>query len=221
MEMLPIDIHTHRLPAVAGTAITSTGPETFTPVPGMYYSVGLHPWYLEHYAWREPDFRARLAGIIAHPQVLAVGEAGLDKTVTVPLVEQMDAFRYQALLAEEAGKPLIVHLVRAVTELLALRRELAPRVPWIVHGFRGKAQLAAQLVHHGLYLSFGERYHPEALRFVPADRLFLETDESPVPVDELLARAATFRGVGEETLRTVLAENVGQCFGPHKGLFFS
>lgn len=215
------DIHTHRLPAVAGTAITSTGPETFTPVPGMYYSVGLHPWYLDRYAWREPDFRARLAGIIAHPQVLAVGEAGLDKAVTVPLDEQMDAFRYQALLAEEASKPLIVHLVRATAELLALRRELAPRVPWIVHGFRGKAQLANQLVHHGLYLSFGERYHPEALRSVPADRLFLETDESPVPVDELLARAATFRGVGEETLRTVLAENVGQCFGPHKGLFFS
>lgn len=212
MNPLPLDIHTHRLPAVAGTAITSTGPETFAPVPGMYYSVGLHPWHLERYAWREPDFRVRLAGIIAHPQVLAVGEAGLDKLAAVPLAEQQDAFRYQALLAEEAGKPLVVHLVRATAELLALRRELAPRVPWVVHGFRGKAQLAAQLVRHGLYLSFGEHYQPDALRAVPADRLFLETDESPAPVDELLARAAAFRGVGEETLRTVLAENVGRCF---------
>ena len=221
MEMLPIDIHTHRLPSLPGTAITSTGPETFAPVPGMYYSVGLHPWYLERYAWREPDFRARLAGIIAHPQVLAVGEAGLDKLAAVPLAEQQDAFRYQALLAEEAGKPLVVHLVRAAAELLALRRELAPRVPWVVHGFRGKAQLAGQLVRHGLCLSFGEHYQPDALRAVPADRLFLETDESPVPVDELLVRAAALRGVDEEALRTVLAENVGQCFGPHKGLFFS
>lgn len=212
MEMLPIDIHTHRLPAVAGTAITSTGPETFAPVPGMYYSVGLHPWHLERYAWREPDFRARLAGIIAHPQVLAVGEAGLDKLAAVPLAEQMDAFRYQALLAEEAGKPLVVHLVRAVAELLALRRELAPRVPWVVHGFRGKAQLAAQLVRHGLCLSFGEHYPPEALRAVPADRLFLETDESTVPVDELLARAAAARGTTEEALRTVLAGNAERCF---------
>lgn len=212
MEMLPIDIHTHRLPALPGTAITSTGPETFAPVPGMYYSVGLHPWYLERYAWREPDFRTRLAGIIAHPQVLAVGEAGLDKLAAVSLSEQLEAFRYQALLAEEAGKPLVVHLVRAAAELLVLRRELAPRVPWVVHGFRGKAQLAGQLVHHGLCLSFGEHYQPDALRAVPADRLFLETDESPVPVDELLARAATLRGVDEEALRTVLAENVGRCF---------
>lgn len=39
MEMLPIDIHTHRLPSLPGTAITSTGPETFAPVPGMYYSI--------------------------------------------------------------------------------------------------------------------------------------------------------------------------------------
>lgn len=221
MNPLPLDIHTHRLPAVPGTAITSTGPEAFAPVPGMYYSVGLHPWHLERYAWREPDFRARLAAVIAHPQVLAVGEAGLDKLAATPLDGQMEAFRLQALLAEEAGKPLVVHLVRATAELLALRRELVPRVPWIVHGFRGKPQLAAELLRHGLCLSFGEHWQPDTLRAVPAERLFLETDESPVAPETLLARMAAVREVPAEALRAALAANVARCFGARGGLFFS
>lgn len=221
MNPLPLDIHTHRLPAVAGTAIISTGPEAFAPQPGMYYSVGLHPWHLERYAWREPDFRARLAAVIAHPQVLAVGEAGLDKLAAVSLAEQTEAFRLQALLAEEAGKPLVVHLVRATAELLALRRERVPRVPWVVHGFRGKAQLAAELVRHGLCLSFGEHWQPDALRAVPAERLFLETDESPVAPETLLARMAAVREVPAEALRAALAANVARCFGAPGGLFFS
>ena len=64
---------------------------------------------------------------------------------------QETVFIRQAKMADAAGKPLIVHLVKATDALLRLKKELKPRVPWIIHGFRGKAQLAEELLRHGFY----------------------------------------------------------------------
>lgn len=215
MPFYPIDIHTHRLPSVPGEAIVCCLPDTFCLQKGGWYAVGIHPWRLEEYDWTDAAFKAHFEALVRHPRVLAVGEAGLDKLVAVPLDIQTDALRYQARVAEAAGKPLVLHLVKAAAELLALKRELQPRVPWIVHGFRGKAQLAQDLVRHGLYLSFGAHYQEEALRRIPADRLFLETDESDVPIADLYERAALVRGVTCSELTETVSCNVRSVFFGH------
>lgn len=59
------------------------------------------------------------------------------------------------MFGREAGKPLVIHLVKAVDELLKVKRDLRPSNPWIIHGFRGKAALAEEYLKHGFYLSFG------------------------------------------------------------------
>lgn len=215
MQSYPIDIHTHRLVPVPGESIVSCLPDAFFPQKGGWYSVGIHPWQLGSYDWTDTAFRAHFESLVRHPQVLAVGEAGLDKLISVSLYSQTDALRYQADVAEAIDKPLILHLVKATTELLVLKRELNPRVPWIVHGFRGKAQLALDLVRHGLYLSFGARYQEEALRQMPADRLFLETDESDVPISDLYERAALVRGVTCDELVETVSRNVQSVFFGH------
>ena len=205
----PADIHTHRLPPVPGSALVSVCPSQFRPQEGHVYSVGLHPWRIGD----EGASVEALEAALHHPQVLAVGEAGLDRLAQAPLAEvQLPLFEAQVRLADEHHLPLIIHLVKCVDELLALRRRMRPQTAWIVHGFRGKPELARELLRHGLCLSFGERYHAESLRLTPPDRLFLETDESLLPVDELLARAAAARGMTEEALRTVLAGNAERCF---------
>lgn len=215
MQSYPIDIHTHRLVPVPGESIVSCLPDAFFPQKGGWYSVGIHPWQLGSYDWTDTAFRAHFESLVRHPQVLAVGEAGLDKLISVSLYSQTDALRYQADVAEAIGKPLVLHLVKATAELLALKREFNPRVPWIVHGFRGKAQLAQDLVRHGLYLSFGARYQEEALRQMPADRLFLETDESDVPISDLYERAALVRGVTCDELVETVSRNVQSVFFGH------
>lgn len=150
--------------------------------------------------------------LVRHPQVLAVGEAGLDKLADAPMVLQVEIFRHQARLAEEVGKPLVIHLVKATDELLKVKRALHPSNPWIIHGFRGKAVLAEEYLKHGFYLSFGEKFQEAALRRVPADRLFIETDESGVPVGELYARAAEVRGISPEELGETVRRNVRAVF---------
>lgn len=206
---LLLDIHTHRLPPVPGTAIVSVCPPDFRPAAGHLYSVGLHPWRLGE----EGQTLDALEAALRHPQAIAVGEAGLDRLAQAPLQEvQIPLFEAQARLADERGLPLILHFVKCTAELLASRRRLRPRVPWVVHGFRGKPQLAAELLRHGLCLSFGEHYQADALRITPADRMFLETDESPAPIGTLCERAAALLGSPVQNLRQALAENAAKCF---------
>lgn len=206
-----LDIHTHHLPQLAGEAILNCYPDTFIPEVGGWYSVGVHPWHVTASAGGRYDTKTLLP-LLKHSQVLAVGEAGLDKLADAPMPLQVEIFEWQARMAMEIDKPVIIHLVKAVDELLKLKETIRPTNPWIIHGFRGKAILAEEYLRHGFYLSFGEKYQVEALRIVPSDRLFLETDESTVPIAELYKRAAEVRRISCDELLETISENIGKVF---------
>ncbi|MDE6348343.1 MAG: TatD family hydrolase [Bacteroides sp.] len=206
---IPKDIHTHRLPSLPGTAIVNVAPDAFSPCKGEWYSIGIHPWHVTPTLASEG---ASCPPSLRHPQVLAVGEAGLDKLAAAPMTLQVELFRRQARWAEEARKPLLIHLVKATDELLKVKRELCPSVPWIIHGFRGKAALAEEYLRHGFHLSFGEKYQEAALCTMPACRLFIETDESEIAVRELYVRAARVRGISPEELEETVRRNVRTLF---------
>lgn len=122
------------------------------------------------------------------PEVVAIGETGLDSLRGSSLDVQTALLRRHALLAESVGKPLILHVVRRWDEIIALKKELKPTVKWIIHGFRGGARQARSLVDAGFYLSVGEHFNPDAIRDIPSDRLYTETDESPLPIAEIRRR---------------------------------
>ena len=168
----PGDIHTHheRPDAIVNAEVGDT------LQPGITYSLGVHPWNAE--TWSD-DTARRLAAQAADPRVLAIGEAGLDKLRGPSMEVQTHAFEAQARIADELGKPLIIHCVRAFNELMAIKRAMRPRVPWIVHGFRGKPQLARQLLDAGFHLSLGSRHNPDTARLLAdhPSRLLRETDE--------------------------------------------
>lgn len=211
---IPVDIHTHQLPVVPGEAIVNCYPETFAPQEDCWYSVGIHPWHLMPFTdqGEQDDRRTILAELANHSQVLAIGEAGLDKLADAPMAMQIEFFEHQARLAMEVDKPLIIHLVKAADELLKLKQTLRPANPWIIHGFRGKAAMAQEYLRHGFYLSFGEKYQEEALRITPVERLFIETDESVIPVAELYERAAYLRGVSRDGFLESVRQNIRKAF---------
>lgn len=208
---IPVNIHTHIEPLIPGEAIVNCFPEKFAPKRRGWYSVGIHPWYITDDI-STIVMRSCFDVLVQSEQVLAVGEAGLDKLASTPLDKQIEVFEYQAQFAKSYDKPLIIHLVKAMDELLKLKKKIRPSNPWIIHGFRGNAILAEEFLRHGFYLSFGDKYQEEALRTVPADKLFLETDESVVPIDELYRRAARVRGVSPKVLRETVETNVCKIF---------
>ncbi len=172
------DIHTHN-PAAGADAVICVDPVE-QPMgelrPDRFYSAGIHPWNAAKADEAAMQALERLVGL---PNVVAVGEAGLDKLRGPGLDVQQQVFVSQARLAEQARKPLVIHAVRAWAELLRLKRLIKPEQPWIIHGFRGNPELARQLVDHGFHISLGRRRHPGVEAVVPPAMLHYETDDMP------------------------------------------
>ena len=206
----PLNIHTHLQPQPAYAAIQNRYPETFDAQEEGWFSIGIHPWKVQAYQQNYPWVLLRQQAAL--PQVLAIGEAGLDKLCDSQLTEQERVFRQQAALAEELSKPLIIHLVKSTDELLRIRKDMRPSMPWIIHGFRGKPAQAQSLLSHGCSLSFGTLYHPESLRLTPLSRLFLETDEADASIESLVEKAAEIKGISVEEMTQTLTDNVNNTF---------
>lgn len=165
------DIHTH---VDTPGAIINISPGD-TMIPGRHYSVGIHPWDMGR-----PDLEQKMRQLndaAGQPQVVMLGETGIDRLrATAPIDLQLEITRRHAALAELVGKPLLLHVVRGWEEIIRLHRELAPASTWIIHGFRGKPELAARLLREGFDISLGLRYNPATEAIIPPDRLHRETD---------------------------------------------
>lgn len=182
------DFHTHHLSTPPGRGIVNLPkdillqPHTFCPEEGALYSAGIHPW------WTTGDVKSMMEGLkelLPHPQIVALGECGFDRLQGAPMAVQEEVFVAQATLAEQYGLPMTLHCVRAFDRLLALHKLLRPTHRWTLHGFRGKPQLACQLLEAGFDLSFGLHFHPDSLRLVPAERRHTETDDAPCTIAEV------------------------------------
>jgi TatD DNase family protein len=180
------DQHTHHTDAPPGQALINVPMKMLEGAPfdlaaGNSYSAGLHPMY--EGSWSAAY--AALQRIARQQQIAAIGECGFDKRSPVPMEEQARWFELQLRLSEELHKPVIVHCVRAWQELLQLHRRVPATVQRIVHGFRGKPELARQLLDAGFVLSFGPKFNVDALRCCPEQRRRMETDDSPVSLEEV------------------------------------
>ncbi len=206
-----VNIHTHRLeqPCAAlqvlsldATALTGRSAEDCVAYLDAYptnvlFSVGVHPWKAAQAAPADERMRA----LLSHPRVLLLGEIGLDKCCDVPFDRQLAVFEQQLQLASEMGKPVILHVVRAMDEVLALKKRYTGVACWVLHAFRGNSQQARQYLQHGFYLSFGLRYRPEALQICPPGRFFLETDDEPqASIEQHYRQVAASLGICIEDL---------------------
>lgn len=184
------DIHSHnRVPS--DDRVISLDYDSDVPSEG-FYSVGIHPWRTAEIDSLD-DMMSSLAAKASKENVVAIGEVGLDRLRGAEMDRQKEIFTAQARLAEQIGKPLVIHCVKAFDVLMALKKNLKPRQTWVVHGFRGKPETARQLLSAGISLSFGEKFNPDALIIVDDDRLYTETDESQTDIDTISSKIAEIR----------------------------
>lgn len=200
-----LDCHTHdsRPQAVVNIDPVSVGRHLFHFEDDRLYTVGIHPWNAGCYTVTDLN---RLARMARDPHVVAIGETGLDSvhdtyvwipdgkgkgadiTLAHPDVEkQIELLRHHIDLSESLRKPLILHVVKRFPEIMKLRIKLKPRMPWVIHGFRGKPGLARDLIRWGFYLSYGEKFNEASVRATPPDRMLVETDESRMSIDDIVA----------------------------------
>jgi TatD DNase family protein len=197
--------------------------------PRLRATAGIHPHDARQWG---PDTDAWLRGVLSDPRIVAVGETGLDFHYDhSPRGDQHRAFHAQLELAEEFGKPAVIHAREAddqVAEVLAAH----PGVTAILHSFSsGMALLrAGQVLRH--YVSFSGMVTfknwrlNDAIRETEPDRLLLETDGpylAPVPyrgkrnepayVREVAKHVAIIRDVPLDELIAQTGDNARRVFG--------
>lgn len=213
--MIRINIHTHKVVNDNAKSVVSMH-HHFEQVSSLgYYSLGLHPWHLNSQTLEE-DFEL-LKKYSVLPNVLAIGECGLDKVCATDFQAQQKAFSMQIDWANEIKKPLIIHCVRAHNETLQMLREKAVKVPVVFHGFNKNIEIAKQILHAGYYLSFGKSLMKEEMESVfqevPLNRILLETDNSELGIDEVYNQAAKIRNISMKIIENQIETNASNIFG--------
>ena len=198
---------------------------------GLSATAGVHPH--EARGW-SPDAAARVRDLLAAPEIVAVGETGLDyHYLHSPRDTQRAAFEAQLQLAADLGKPVIVHAREADADMTSMLRALAARTPVVVlHSFSSGDEVWDAGLRIGAYFSFSGMItfknwkRTDRLSACPTDRLLLETDApylAPVPhrgkrnepgfVREVAQRAAEIRGEDPASLAQRTTDNARRCFG--------
>jgi len=217
--------------------------------PGIYAAVGLHPGDVGSAVSADTEALRHLG---THPRVVAIGETGLDyyrlpvERASLPVQagerpengqdarstkqQQQTLLRAHLTLAEELGKPVVIHNREAAADLLAILREFKPT--GVMHCFSGDEKFATACLELGLFLSFtgiltfknatGLRAVAKA---VPLERILLETDcpyLAPVPhrgqrnepayIPLIAATLAEVKGVPVEEIARVTTANAERLF---------
>ena len=217
-----VDIHTHTA-KTADDLIQIVNLDLEQPCPNQgYYSYGIHPWKLDNVDFQLKEAFSLLEERLQSPNVLALGEAGLDKMHKESFERQIAVFERQIDLSEALQKPMILHDVKSHNEILALRKKHRTKQPWILHGFNGTEQDIRQLIGQGLYLSVGEsllhseRKITKSLKSIPLDFLFLETDMAEVGIESVYDAAAKLLELDINTLKAQIFTNFAAVWNTGK-----
>lgn len=196
--------------------------------PFIYAAVGYHGLNTGDLT---DDYLDILKGLIKNEKVVAIGEIGLDYHYEKETRDiQIVIFREQIELANEYNLPVIVHDREAHEDTLNILKELKPK--GVVHCFSGSVEMAKEIVKIGMYIGLGgavtfkNAVKPvEVAKFVPADRLLVETDcpyMTPVPfrgkrndsslIPYTAGKIAEIRGVTAQEILDLTAENAKELF---------
>ncbi|HWY87240.1 MAG TPA: TatD family hydrolase [Gemmataceae bacterium] len=180
-------------------AVATTGPSSLACVQLagnhalLRATVGIQP---NHVAQAAPDDWDQVVALASRPEVVALGETGLDRYWDyTPFSEQEDFFARHLALARQLNRAVVIHCRQAEADVVRMLRadfEHFGPVRGVMHSFTGDLATARACLAMGLYISFAGMLtykNAQALRAVaaqvPLDRLLVETDApylAPVPV---------------------------------------
>ena len=220
-----IDFHTHKqivLPkilSVISIELADFKKSTLKNSDHRFFSIGLHPWRLPANTNNLEKDLETLRQALQAPEVIALGEVGLDR-LRGPDMEIQKVYFIGALkLAKELKKTLIVHCVRCYPELLSMKKQFAPDVNMLVHGYNGKIEILKQLLKQDCYVSFGAaalrrddicgyiRQKPDCLQ-----RICLETDDSDANIKDIFKHASQVFEIDISELKRIMKTNFISLF---------
>ncbi len=195
--------------------------------------VGIQPNYVSESTDADWD---TILELVASPQVVAVGETGLDRYWDYsPIEGQIEMFRRHMQLARDRDLPFVVHCREAESDVVDELKREASNGPLngIMHSFAGDAKTAEACVELGMHISLAGMLTFKkndqlraAAALVPLDRLLVETDApylAPMPnrgkrnepawVRHTAECLAECHGISTEELAEITTNNALRVFG--------
>ncbi|CAM3701559.1 TatD family hydrolase [Erysipelothrix urinaevulpis] len=193
-------------------------------------AIGVHPGSVSDISNHE--FKEMMT-YLNHPQVVAVGEIGLDYYWTEeskPL--QLQRFKEQIELANTHDLPIIVHVRSSIEDTLKMLQANPVDKKGVIHCYSETDEILKTLVNKGYYIGFGGIVTfknggnvREALDVCPHDRMLSETDSpylAPVPkrgkrnepsfVMHTAQYMASYLNLKEDELSTIFKSNYYRLF---------
>ncbi|MCR4275473.1 MAG: TatD family hydrolase [Candidatus Wolfebacteria bacterium] len=223
---------------------------------GVYAAVGLHPIhtnsvYLDPqeidgengFNSRSEDFDYEFYKNLAlNEKVVAIGECGLDyyrieNNELEIKNKQREIFINHIKLADELKKPLMIHCRQAFPDLISVlttSSQLLNFTPGIIHFFTGTIDDAKELLEMGFYFTFGglityNRQFDEIIKFIPLEKILLETDapyvapepyrgrrNEPTYIKETAQKMAELKNASLEEISGQITQNAFKIFGIRK-----
>ena len=156
----------------------------------VYGTVGLHPHDASEFSPSLEQSIRKLAR--GHDKMIAIGETGLDyHYMNSSSEDQQFAFLKQLQIAVELNLPVVVHSREAEADTINIIKEIPVPALGVAHSFTSSLKMARTLLDMGWYLGINgivtfknAEDLREVVRWIPMDRLLLETDSpflAPVP----------------------------------------
>ncbi len=199
----------------------------------VYATVGVHPYDAEFLS--DDDIGKIKAAALSCKKVVAIGEIGLDYHYNdISKEGQQAGYIKQIALARELNMPIVIHERDACRDNLEiLKSENVRDMKAVMHCFSGSVETLKIILNMGLYISLGgvvtfknAAKTLEVAKYVPLDRLMLETDApylAPTPYrgkrnDSTLMhltaeKIAELRGISFEEVAMATTENARRFFG--------
>jgi TatD DNase family protein len=213
-----IDIHTHHLKKDSYTFSIFNISLPCNDLPeDIYFSAGWHPWYIG--AFDLIQIENTLEEITHHKNVIVIGECGLDRAINTPIEKQYEVFMFHIELAKKYGKPLIIHCVRAYSDLLEILKNERFEGRFVLHNFNGNQFQIDSFLKFEAYFSFGrqlirpDRKLTDSMKYIPIERIFLETDDSEFPVSMFYDIASNLLQIPVDVLKIQINENCTKLLG--------
>ncbi len=198
----------------------------------VWASVGIHPHEADGHTGIDAS---KLIERATNPRVIGIGETGLDYYYDKSDREQQrSSFREHIVAARETGLPIIVHTRDAEDDTINILSEEMALATYtgVIHCFTASADFARKALDLGLYISLSGIVTfknaadlQEVAKWLPADRLLVETDApflAPVPhrgrtgepgfVADTARFVAGLRGEGEEAFAAKTTANFYRLF---------
>ncbi|MBR3676125.1 MAG: TatD family hydrolase [Alphaproteobacteria bacterium] len=195
--------------------------------PQLVPAFGVHPWHIDEVP---ADWEQRLENMLNKYPTAFVGECGIDRLKNPDTVAQIKILRFHAELAQKYHRPLIIHSVKADSEMASLFDALPKRT--VFHSFTGSAEWGKMIQNRGFFIGLNfsilrKKNAAEILRSLNLRQILLETDGPyqniergsetlPQNLPDLAQKIAVLLQMPTAELEELIVENQNVFLGERK-----